>query len=131
MIYLLDANVISDLVTAQPEVVEHLEEAILRGDTVGICHPIYYEILRGLLWRPSKRKMYILQNKILPQMDWIDLKPVDWLQTAQMWATARRKGWNLSDIDVLLAAIAHRLNAVVVTSDADFDILPISRENWR
>ena len=43
----------------------------------------------------------------------------------------RNQGKQLSDVDLLIAALAQRLDGVVVTSDDDFDALPIQRENWR
>ena len=39
---------------------------------------------------------------------------------------------NKSPMSILLiAALAQRLDGVVVTSDDEFDALPIRRENWR
>jgi predicted nucleic acid-binding protein len=37
----------------------------------------------------------------------------------------------LSDVDVLLAALAHRLDGIIASSDSDYDPLPVKRENWR
>jgi predicted nucleic acid-binding protein len=37
----------------------------------------------------------------------------------------------VSDIDLLVAAVAKRLGGVIVSADADFDALSNSRENWR
>lgn len=35
-------------------------------------------------------------------------------------------------IDVeLVAAVASRLGGAIISSDADFDALPVPRENWR
>ncbi|MCL4256449.1 MAG: hypothetical protein KJ043_22020 [Anaerolineae bacterium] len=42
----------------------------------------------------------------------------------------RSVGRQLSDIDLLVASVALRLNGVVVTDDHDFDILPVATENW-
>ena len=55
----------------------------------------------------------------------------DWQQAARFWADAANKGKVLSDVDLLVAAIARRLGGVVVSADDDFDELPIKRENWR
>ena len=35
------------------------------------------------------------------------------------------------DMDLLIAALASRMNGVIVTADDDFDFLSIPRENWR
>jgi predicted nucleic acid-binding protein len=55
----------------------------------------------------------------------------DWKQAAHYWVDTVRAGKQLADIDLLIAAIARRTNAVVVSADDDFDALPIRRENWR
>ena len=67
----------------------------------------------------------------MPLVTYVQVEEADWLQAAQFWADVDNKGRQLSDIDLLLAALAHRLDAVIVSSDADFDALPIKRENWR
>jgi predicted nucleic acid-binding protein len=41
------------------------------------------------------------------------------------------KGRQFSDMDLLIAAIAKRLDAILVSSDSDFDALPVTREDWR
>jgi predicted nucleic acid-binding protein len=34
-------------------------------------------------------------------------------------------------VDLLIAAVAQRIDAVIVSADADFDHLSVRRENWR
>jgi len=34
-------------------------------------------------------------------------------------------------VDLLIAALALRLDAIIVTNDEDFLALPVKRENWR
>jgi len=59
------------------------------------------------------------------------LSDIDWEQAAQFWADAVSRGKQHSDVDLLVAAIAKRLEATVITADDDFDSLPVKRENWR
>lgn len=131
MIYLFDATAISDLLAERFDFLNRVDQLLLSGNKVGICHPIYYELMRGLIWRKAPKKLFILQNKVLPKLDWIPLEDQDWSQAAQFWADLVRAGRSLSDVDILLAAMAYRLNATIVSSDNDFDALPIKRENWR
>ena len=43
----------------------------------------------------------------------------------------RRRGRALSQVDILLAALARQINATLLTSDGDFDALPdLNVENW-
>jgi predicted nucleic acid-binding protein len=131
VIYLLDANPLSDLLAKNPQVRRHLADALFKGDTLAICRPIHYELLRGLLWRGASGKLSILNQNILPQFSWIPLTDADWNQAAHYWAEARREGRQLSDQDLLLAALATRLDATLVSNDADYDVLPVAREDWR
>ena len=131
MIYLLDANAVSDLISRHLQVREHMKAALLTGDTLAICRPIHYELLRGLLWRGATSKLATLNDRILPVFSWVPLVNADWEHAAEFWADARRKGRQLSDPDLLLAALADRLGAILVSNDTDYDILPITREDWR
>ena len=131
MIYLLDTNTISDLIEGHGQVLFRLSQNITAEHAIGLCSPIYYEVMRGLLWQNLRRKQAIFANTIRPQLDWIVTEDGDWLQTIQFWVDTKKNGRQLSDIDLLLAALAHRLDAVIVSSDNDFDALPVKRENWR
>ncbi len=131
MIYLFDTNAISDLLALQPEVHKQSQAAQLQGDTLAICRPVYYELLRGLLWKKAQKKQSVLRYQLLPQFAWVSLQDDDWEQAAQFWADAIGKGRQLADADCLLAALAHRLDAVIVSSDQDFDALPVKRQDWR
>src|SRR4051812_41861063 len=112
MIYLLDTNAISDLMINNLEMQRHVAEHIVAGDTLGLCRPIYFELLRGILWQNSLSKRRILNRHISEIFKWIELEDSDWEQAARFWADARRNGKQLGDPDLLLAALAYRLNAI-------------------
>jgi predicted nucleic acid-binding protein len=131
LIYLIDSNTITDLIEGYQEVTLTLSQNIMAGHTIGLCPPVYYEVMRGLRWKNLQRKQAVFQNTIRPQLDWIPFVEGEWFQAIQFWIDAKSKGRQLSDMDILLAAIAQRLNAVIVSSDTDFDALPVQRENWR
>ena len=131
LIYLLDTNAVADRINGLQNTTQKLNSVITDGHRVCLCAPIHYEVLRGLLWTnaPLKRRRY--EEQFIPALEWIDLIDADWQQAAQFWADARRKGKQLADVDCLLAALAVRLNASIVSADADFDALPVKREDWR
>ncbi len=56
---------------------------------------------------------------------------LDWILAAQFWADMSRKGRQLAEIDLLVAALAYRLKVTIVSGDNDFMTLPVNRENWR
>ena len=51
--------------------------------------------------------------------------------SSRLWADVANRGKALSDVDLLVAAVATRLAGIVVTADDDFDALPVERANWR
>ena len=131
MIYILDTNIISDLIVGIKSTTSAFENHGGAGDTLGLCQPVYYELMRGFMWKGAGRKRYIFETIIMPRLSPINLTNLDWQQAAAFWAQTVRQGRQLSDIDLLIAAIAHRLNATIASSDTDFDSLSVQRADWR
>ncbi|MYD10176.1 MAG: type II toxin-antitoxin system VapC family toxin [Chloroflexi bacterium] len=129
--YILDSTVIADRFRQHPQVIQRLTHAGEAGHILGLCDPVRYEVLRGLLKVNATNKLQLFQEKIAPLFDYLPLTDADWERAAELWAQMRNQGKQLSDADLLIASLAQRLNAVIVTSDADFAALPISREDWR
>ena len=129
--YILDTNVIADRMKAIEPVSQRLTDFVSAGHRIYLCQPVYYEIMRGLLKINATRKLRFFQNTIMPLLDWLPLTDADWRQAAQFWADTRSAGKQLSDTDLLVAALAKRLDAIIISNDADFDALPVKRENWR
>ena len=130
VIYILDTNVIADRIHRLPQVLNRLGRAGEAGHILGLCDPVRYEVLRGLLKVNATQKQRLFRETIMPLMDHLTLIDEDWQVAAQLWASMRNRGRQFSDVDLLIAALAQRLNAVVVTSDNDFAVLPIQREDW-
>ena len=129
--YLLDTTVIADRFKRHPLVLQRLTNAGEAGHILGLCDPVRYEVLRGLLKVNAMQKLKLFRETIAPLMDPLPLTDADWARAAELWAEIRNQGKQLSDVDLLIGSLAQRLNAVVVTSDADFEALPIPLENWR
>ena len=87
--------------------------------------------MRGLLKVNARQKLRLFRESITSLMDHLALTDEDWQVAAQLWATMRNRGRQFSDVDLLIAALAQRLNGVVVTFDNDFAALPVEREDWR
>ena len=117
--------------TNHTQVTQHAAKRLAEGDVLGLCRPVHYEILRGLLWRGADSKLSVYIHRVVPIMTWIELDPIDWEQAAQFWAEARRNGKQLGDPDLLLAALARRVGATLVSSDTDFKSLSVRYEDWR
>lgn len=129
--YLVDTNVLADRMKAIEPVSRRLTQNLSVGHRVCLCQPVHCEVVRGLLKINATTKLGQFQTTIVPLLEWLPLTDVDWRQAAQFWADARNAGKQLSDIDVLIAALAQRLDAVIVSDDDDFNTLRVKRENWR
>lgn len=129
LIYIVDTNVIADLLKKDVNVIAHLRRH--QNDVIVLCQAVDYEIRRGLLHKQAPAQLHDYEIRILSQFQWLTLTNADWEQAAQLWAQMRRQGRQLSDTDLLLAALTQRLDAILVTADDDFDALSIQRENWR
>jgi predicted nucleic acid-binding protein len=129
--YLLDSNTIADFLARQDNTLAQIRDTLAAGNTLGLCRPVYYEVLRGLLWRDALGKRRQFDSSIGLFFTFIELADADWDRAATFYASARRSGRQIADTDLLLAAIAFRLDATIVSSDNDFDALPVKRVSWR
>ena len=75
--------------------------------------------------------MRVYEERIKPQFQWVPIIEADWQQAAQFWADTVSRGLQLSDVDLLVAAVSVRLSGIIVSADDDFDALPVTRQSWR
>ena len=90
--FLIDSNTIADFLSRQQETLRQLQTAMAQGDMLGLCRPVHYEVLRGLLWRdaPAKRRQF--DRSIGLFFAWVELTDEDWVQAARFYATTRSAG---------------------------------------
>jgi predicted nucleic acid-binding protein len=131
IVYVIDTNVVSDIVAPIPNLAVLNNFAKHHQDTICLCEAVDYEIRRGYLKTGATNKLTVYETRVKRQFQWVTITDDDWRQAAEFWALAANSGKVLSDIDLLVAAVAKRLGAIVVSADADFDTLSIRRENWR
>ena len=129
--YILDTNAIADYINQFEPTLSNIRQSLLDGHELYLCQPVHYEVLRGLMKANATQKRRIFEVLFAPQLIALALTDTDWQQAAQFWSDARKVGRQLSDIDLLVAALSKRLDSVIVSNDDDFDVLPIRRENWR
>jgi tRNA(fMet)-specific endonuclease VapC len=129
--YILDTNVIADYLNGVETTTGRIDQALKADLGLVLTPPIYYEVRRGLLKVDATRKTRIFEDTFMPQFQWEELIQADWELAARYWADTSRQGRQFSDVDLLIAAMATRLDAVIVSSDADFEALPVKREDWR
>jgi tRNA(fMet)-specific endonuclease VapC len=129
--YLLDTNILSAIIRKEANVERRFRQAVDGDDVFLLSMVVFYEVKRGLLKRDAKKQMVTLEN-LANQFAWCDTVLADWETAARMWAEREQRGRPIADADVLIAAQAKRLKAILVTdNEKDFDALDVSIENWR
>jgi predicted nucleic acid-binding protein len=129
--YLLDTNHLGHAVTAGSVPRKRIGDLRARGAKLGTCVPVLCEIEVGIQ-QVSRPDVYRLNLEGLLRQ--IRLWPIDRL-TAQNYGEIQHdlklRGRVLSQVDVMLAALARQMNLTIVTSDKDFAGLPdVATENW-
>ncbi|MEM6284849.1 MAG: PIN domain-containing protein [Chloroflexota bacterium] len=128
--YAFDTNHVSNMLKVQ------YRSLLLRisqntTDRLILPEPVIYEVEKGLLHRGASSQFATFQNEIVPLFEVIPVQLVDWRLAAVLWARTRQQGRQLSDIDLLIAAMTLRLKAILITDDRDFTYLPeVPTENW-
>jgi tRNA(fMet)-specific endonuclease VapC len=129
--YLVDTNHLSRAVTPTSPVRQRIVDLRKRGIRVGTCVPVLCEIEAGIQ-QVSQPDVYRLNlERLLRQ---IRIWPID-PSTATLYGVIhhdlRSRGRVLSQVDMMLAALARQMTLTLATSDQDFNALPdISTENW-
>src|SRR6266446_970411 len=129
--YLLDTNHVGLAVDRASLVGQRIVEARLAGIRLGTCLPVLCEIEAGM--RQVRRKAKYRQdlNHLLLQLR---LWPID-LKTARIYGDLymelRRRGRVLSQVDIMIAALARQMKLTLLTTDRDFEALPdIQTADW-
>jgi predicted nucleic acid-binding protein len=123
MVFLLDSNVISDLIRKHPRVEARL--AALNGDDrVVTCPIVRGEILYGVEHLPEGRRRSDLTRQaetIFSNFRCEPLPPDAGDAYARIKNAQQRKGLTLDENDLWIAAAASAIGATLVTRDTDFN----------
>jgi tRNA(fMet)-specific endonuclease VapC len=129
--YLLDTNHLTDAIKPVSRVRDRIEQARRSGLKVGTCIPVVCELEAGLqrlarhnLYRQALERLFVR----------VRLWPLDRgvaRHYGDVFNDLRNRGRVLSQVDILLAALCHSMDLILVTSDRDFEALPnLRREDW-
>ncbi len=128
--YLLDTNMITGILRRDAKVASRLREALSADARIIMSPVVYYEIRRGLLRRDAKKQLGFFEQ-LAETFPWNDLLRPDWETASEWWASETSHGRTPQDADLLIAAQARRLSAVLVTdNERHFAHLNLTIENW-
>lgn len=130
-LYFLDTNHLSAALQRVSPVRDRLFEAIRRGDRFGTCLPALCEHEAGIAQTARPRAARRLLDALLNEIRIWPFDRQDARHYGDLYFELARGGRVLSLVDVLVAVMAQRLNATVLTTDRDFEAIPdVPCENW-
>ncbi|MCP3994999.1 MAG: type II toxin-antitoxin system VapC family toxin [bacterium] len=130
-LYILDTNHLSAAVKPGSVIRQRIRQVQDKGTRVGTCVPVLCELEVGA----SQVRDPDLYRKILKQfLSKIPVWPID-LVTARIYADIyhelRRKSRVLSQVDMMVAALARQMKLTILTTDRDFEALNnVRRADW-
>ena len=128
--YLLDTNVVTGILKQDARVVDRVTEALTADARLFLSPIVYFEIKRGLLRRDARKQLEFFEQ-LAQSLHWDDLRRTDWNAAAQLWAGEVTHGRPPQDADILIAAQAQRLKAILVTANEDhFRYHGVRVANW-
>jgi tRNA(fMet)-specific endonuclease VapC len=127
--YLLDTNIISYYLKGIDSLKEKISDNI---EVLSISIISYYEIVSGLQSINAKKRITEFE-KFCELIEIINLDKTSILTSCKIYATLKKSGKLLDDIDILIAGIALSKNLVMVTDNAKHfkRIEGLKVENWK
>lgn len=129
--YLLDTNHLSNALGVKSTLRERIGQARRRGARFATCWPALCELEVGLVYLADDSRHRRMLTVLLRD---VRIWPLHWQAVRRHGALAkatRARGRILSAVDLMLAALAMEEDAVLLTTDQDFQPFPeIHTENW-
>ncbi len=129
--YLLDCNHLSAALRKVSAVRDRIHDRRRAGHRFITCYPVICELEAGIQQtaKPEENRRRLAQL-----LRHVRLWPLD-AETARLYGAVyielRGRGRVLSQVDMMLAALARQHKLTVLTTDRDFEALPDLRvENW-
>lgn len=131
MRYVLDTNVWIRFLQKNRQVGNRLKQTISNRDEICVVPVVYYELMRGLQKRQDIDSIAYIQQ-FWRTLSYYEAKKPVWDAAIRLWLQTIRANEKREDADILLAAFASDLGAVIVTDNVrHFDIFGLPVENWQ
>jgi tRNA(fMet)-specific endonuclease VapC len=127
--YMLDTNTVSHLVRAHPQVARRVVAAPMSALCVSSITE--GELLFGLARRPEARRLHAVVGEFLRRVDVLPWDSAVAQRYGMVRAAMERQGKTLGPLDLLIAAHALDMAAVLVTNDRAFgQVEGLKVEDW-
>ncbi|MBX3376713.1 MAG: type II toxin-antitoxin system VapC family toxin [Phycisphaeraceae bacterium] len=129
--YLLDTNHLSAALESGSPLVGRIASARRAGHRFGTCAPVLCELAAGIAQTVRRERNWQALQLLLRQVSvWpIDLEAVR--AYGELYVELKRKGRVLSQVDIMVGAIARTGGFTLLTSDRDFEAVErLDREDW-
>jgi tRNA(fMet)-specific endonuclease VapC len=129
--YLLDCNHLSASLRRVSPVREQVHQGRRAGHRFISCYPVLCELEVGIQQTPNPDDN---RRRLAQLLRHVRLWPLD-TETTRLYGAVylelRRQGRVLSQVDIMLAALARQHKLIVLTTDRDFEALAnLAVENW-
>jgi tRNA(fMet)-specific endonuclease VapC len=129
--YLLDTNHLGDAVRKVSRVRDRIRRFAQTGDRFGTCGPALCELEAGIQQTSQPAASRRRLNTLLGLVRLWTIDTAVAKGYGALYLELRRSGRTLSQVDMVLAALARQTGLVLLTTDRDFQALPdIHTENW-
>lgn len=129
MRYLLDTNIVSHILRRQPNVMARLQSVPMSD--LHISAVTHAELMYGLAKKPDAAKLHRAVHELLLRISVLPFDEQAGTHYGKFKAQAEQSGKNLASLDMMIAAHASAVSAVLVSNDAAFQqIADLSVEDW-
>jgi tRNA(fMet)-specific endonuclease VapC len=130
MTYLLDTDTVNYLVKRIAPAKDRFRQAATRRSRFVLSPVVHFEVTRYLRLKGATGALRFYRRLITP---WVMPQYIstDWDLAIQLWVERHRAGRPITDSDLLIAVLARRTGAVLVTNNTrHFEGLGLTLENW-
>ena len=127
--YMLDTNTVSHLVKSHPRVTQNLVDVPIAS--LSISSITEGELLFGLAKRPEAKKLHLIVREFLRYVDVLPWNSQVAGDYGLIRAELEKQGKIITPLDLLIAAHALSIKAILVTNDRAFSQIPqLIIEDW-
>jgi len=129
--FLLDTNHLSEALRPVSRIRDRIGQLRILGVRVGTCVPVLCELEAAFPSGDRGEAYRRALNRLLGRVRLWPLEREVARAYGEVFQELRRRGRVLSQVDMILAALARQRDFTLATADRDFEALPdVRTENW-